>query len=350
MNVAIVGASGAVGKEMINCLHSEGVTVSRLGLFGSKNSAGRVFSTPFGEIVVEEFSLDKVSTYSIVLLAVSGEFSLVWAPQLVAKGCLVIDNSSAFRYQGEVPLVVPEINFHHVVGGQANIIANPNCTTAICAMVLSPLRCFGIDSLICSTYQAASGAGDKGMAELESAISAHHLQTTFTPTVFSHNICTNVIPAIDKPLPNGYTKEEMKLVWETQKIFDSPSWKISSTAVRVPTSRAHCVAATIVFGGPVNVHDVRERLANAPGVELIDDINNGFFPTPQLATSNPNVLVGRIRQNLVFGEKGIDLFIAGDQLLRGAALNAVRIAQKVHTKEASVFNHDRRRSKDTVCM
>ena len=335
MNVAVVGASGAVGQEMILCLHSERLVVGNVWLFASERSAGRMVDTPFGRLEIEEFSIRLILERKcrIVLLAVSGSFSREWSPALVDIGCIVIDNSSAFRYNEDVPLVIPEMNFATAVTelqrcARGLIIANPNCTTAISAMVLHPLHvAFGsIKTMICSTYQAASGAGEAGMRELEDAIASRSRgDSNFNPTVFSHNLCCNVIPAIDTPEPNGYTKEEMKMVWETRKIFADPNMRISCTAVRVPTMRAHCIAVSLELGVPVTPDKVREVLQLAPGVRLVDDLDKHKYPLPSEAAGRDEVLVGRIRQSLVFGNSGIDLFIAGDQLRRGAALNAVRI-------------------------
>ena len=333
-NVAVVGATGAVGKEMIACLHSERFPVHRLSLFASAKSAGAVVPTPFGQLPIEEFSVDaiKAAGCRIVLLAVSGSFSEEFTPQLVAAGCVVIDNSSAFRYHVDVPLVIPEINMTPTslpaTGG--SIIANPNCTTAILAMALFPIHSkFRVNTVIASTYQAASGAGEPGMAELEAAIRARANGQKYNPQVFSHDLCCNVIPAIDVLQPNGYTKEEMKLAWETQKIFAAPDMRVSCTAVRVPTMRAHCIAASIQVDTDITPEEVRDLLSKSPGVVVVDDPANAVYPVPSSASGRADVEVGRIRQSLVFGNRGIDIFICGDQLLRGAALNAVRIAVKL---------------------
>ena len=337
-HVAVVGATGAVGKEMINCLYRLGYPFDSLFLFASEKSKGTTIETPDGStLTVSEFSVDEIvrSKCRIVLLAVSGTFSEQFSPALVQAGCIVIDNSSAFRYMETVPLVVPSLNGlvlkkDELSGGK--IIANPNCTSAISAMVLFPLhmKFGGIKRLIASTYQAASGAGEPGMAELSSAIAAHASGTPFTPTVFSHNLCSNVIPCIDTVQPNGYTKEEMKLVWETQKIFNNKEIEISCTAVRVPTMRAHCISASIEFNQPVSVDQVREILVQSPGVVVVDNPGEKIYPVPTQASGKDDVFVGRIRQNLIFKKHGIDVFICGDQLLRGAALNAVEIAALVN--------------------
>lgn len=325
-DIAIVGATGAVGKEMISCLHSEQFAVKTLRLFASEKSAGRVVDTPFGAIQVEAFDVESVAQSRIVLMAVSGDFSLQYSRELVRRGCVVIDNSSAFRYDVEVPLIVPELNGQLIQRAKAQIIANPNCTTAILAMALFPIyKGFGVKRVIASTYQATSGAGEPGMLELEQAMAAHVEKRPFTPSVFTHNICNNVIPCIDALQDNGYTKEEMKLAWESRKILGA-DMLISCTAVRVPTMRAHCIAATVETSKPVSVAEVVELLQAAPGVRVVNDSKSHQYPLPATATNSAEVEVGRIRQSLVFGDCGIDIFVCGDQLLRGAALNAVRIA------------------------
>ena len=333
-NVAIVGATGAVGREMINCLYRLKYPVKSLFLFASQNSRGTEIETPLGEkLTVAEFSVESILTHNcrIVLMAVSGTFSEQYTPALVEAGCIVIDNSSAFRYKENVPLVVPDLNGPELTKARllnGAIVANPNCTTAISAMVLYPLhkRFGGIKRMIASTYQAASGAGEAGMAELSSAITAHSRGEPFTPKIFSHDLCSNVIPCIDVVQENLYTKEEMKLVWESRKIFNALSMEISCTAVRVPTMRAHCISATVEFFDPVDVEQVRSVLTQSPGVVVVDDPVKKEYPVPAEASGKDNVFVGRIRRNLIFGQNGIDVFICGDQLLRGAALNAVEIA------------------------
>jgi aspartate-semialdehyde dehydrogenase len=231
----------------------------------------------------------------------------------------------------EIPLVVPEINSHVLKG--AKLIANPNCTTAIAAVVLWPLhQQFGIKKLIMSTYQAASGAGAEGMEELQAGTLAKLTGQAVTNSVFVHPLPFNLIPHIDKFQPNGYTKEEMKVVWETIKIFglDDSNIKVSCTAVRIPTMRAHSEAITIETDKPITAQEARTILANTPGVKLTDDVTQTppLYPMPLTSTNQFDVEVGRIRESLVFQPNGLDLFVSGDQLLRGAALNAVLIAEE----------------------
>lgn len=326
--VAVIGVTGAVGKEMVNVLHDRAFPLSELRLFASERSAGKTLETPFGTKTIEAFSVDAVAACDIALMAVSGGFAKEFAPQLAAKGVTVIDNSSAFRYDDDKPLVVPEINPQAV--GDAKIIANPNCTTAILAVALWPLhKAFGLKKVIVSTYQAASGAGAEGMAELEEQARAYLDTGKAAHKVFAHPLPFNVIPHIDVFQDNGYTKEEMKVTWENRKIMGIPDLAVSCTAVRIPTSRAHAESAVVETAKPCTPDQARALLADAPGVTVVDDPANQVYPMPINASGKYDVEVGRIRQNLVFGDHGLELFVCGDQLLKGAALNAVQIAEVV---------------------
>ena len=247
----------------------------------------------------------------------------------------MVDNSSAFRLDDNVPLVVPEVNVDAI--GNARLIANPNCTTAIAVMALAPLhKAFGIKRVIVSTYQATSGAGAEGMAELERETRRVLVEGEKAQNeVFAHPIAFNVIPHVDAFQPNGYTKEEMKVVWETRKIMGLPDLPVSCTAVRIPTMRVHAEAITIETERPITPEAAREVLRHAPGVKVVDDVANKLYPMPLTATGQDDCEVGRIRQNLVFGAHGLDLFVCGDQLLKGAALNAVQIAERVPALKAA---------------
>lgn len=326
-NIVIVGATGAVGVEMINCLHKLNFPVGKLRLVASERSVGKVVETPFGGIVIEAISKQLFEESDIALFAVSGDFSKEWRERVVAANCLMIDNSSAFRYDDDVPLVVPEINAE-AAKNHHGVIANPNCTTAIAAVALYPLhKAFGLKKVIISTYQATSGAGAEGMQELLDQTRNVLNGQQAGHNVFVHPIPFNLIPQIDKFQDNLYTKEEMKVTWETQKIFADYSIKISCTAVRIPTLRAHSESIVIETEKPISREGAHEMLVNAPGVKLVDDPLNSVYPMPINASEQFNVEVGRIRQNLVFGEHGLEFFVCGDQLLKGAALNAVQIAQ-----------------------
>ena len=354
IKIGVVGVTGAVGQEIIDVLGNRKFPVSDLVLFASKRSAGKAMDTPFGEKMIEEFTLEAARACDVVFLAVSGDFALEWVPQITENdGPLVIDNSSAYRcartptrrlsplaltlavlqpnrYDPTVPLVVPEINAEAARKSKKRVVANPNCTTAIALMALAPLHeKFGIKRCIMSTYQAASGAGAPGMAELEEGAAAIANGGTAKNEVFAHPLPFNVIPHIDKFLEDDYTKEERKVTWETRKIMDLPDLPVSCTCVRIPTLRAHAEAITIETEKPVDVKVAIQALNDSPGVVVTDDITKNLYPMPLTASKKYDVEVGRIRKNDVFGENGLDLFVCGDQLLRGAALNAVLIAEAV---------------------
>jgi len=331
LKVGVVGATGAVGEEIVAVLGGRKFPVSELKLFGSSRSAGTVKETPLGDVTIEAFSLEEARKCDVVFLAVSGDFALEWAEKLAADdGPLVIDNSSAFRYDPEVALVVPEINAEAAKKSKKRLVANPNCTTAIALMALAPLHEeFGLKRCIMSTYQAASGAGAPGMSELEDGTKAIVEGGSATPSVFAHQLPFNLIPHIDKFLDDAYTKEERKVTWETRKIMDLPDLPVSCTCVRIPTLRAHAEAITIETEKPIDIPRAFAVLEAAPGVRLVDDVTKNLYPMPITATKSYDVEVGRIRKNDVFGDNGLDIFVCGDQLLRGAALNAVLIAEAI---------------------
>eukprot|EP00039_Didymoeca_costata_P025195 m.12614 g.12614 ORF g.12614 m.12614 type:complete len:341 (+) comp4687_c0_seq2:23-1045(+) len=331
-SVGVVGATGAVGMEMIKVMIKLDFPAEKLRLFGNRSAGTIVPAGKFGDIEVEPFSVAAAQECNIVLLAVSGSFAKQNAPLIQGgpKNTVIIDNSSAFRYNDDIPLVIPEINSEKVTG--ATLIANPNCTTAIAAMVLWPLhQKYKLRKIIMSTYQAASGAGIEGMKELEDGVAEYvKTKTVPDPSVFQHPLPFNVIPHIDAFQDNGYTKEEMKVSWEMTKICSlGKDVKISCTAVRVPTLRAHSEAIVIETEERIDPAECREYLRSAEGVTVVDDPANGLYPLPAKASGDDNVHVGRIRSSLIFGEHGIEFFVSGDQLLRGAALNAVLIAQKL---------------------
>merc|ERR1719410_745668 len=330
-SVGIVGATGAVGKEILSVLEKRDFPASKLRIFGSKRSAGKtVRSDKYGNITVELFDVEKGQECDVIFLAVSGDFSLKYAPDL-AKKCVVIDNSSAFRYDKDVSLCIPEINGDKTKN--AKLIANPNCTTAIGLMALWPLhKLFTLKKVLMSTYQAASGAGQEGMDELQDGtLSLLKKDVETAPNkIFAHPLPFNVIPHIDKFQDNLYTKEEMKVTWETRKICSLPDdFPVSCTAVRIPTVRAHSESIIIETEKPVDVKAAQQALANAPGVLLKDDPENNVYPMPLSATGQYDIEVGRVRKNLVFGDHGLEFFVCGDQLLRGAALNAVLVAEEM---------------------
>jgi len=326
-----VGATGAVGEEILETLEKRGFPANVVKLFASEKSAGKtVESSLYGKLQLEPFTFDVASKLDVVLLAVGGDFSLEWGEKLAEAGVLVIDNSSAFRYRSDIPLVVPEINIAAAKGKGKKLIANPNCTTAIALMALFPIhRRFKIKRAIISTYQAASGAGAPGMQELKDGMESIVKGEPAVNKVFAHPLPYNLIPHIDVFQENQYTKEEMKVTWETRKILDEPNLLVSCTSVRIPTLRAHAESITLECEEKVNIAEIRELLSNAPGVKLVDEPAKKLYPMPLTATKQWDVEVGRLRKNDVFGDYGLDLFVCGDQLLRGAALNAVVIAEKM---------------------
>lgn len=334
MKLAIVGASGAVGHELLRVLEKSSLKFDSLTLYASQRSAGTKLAFKDTELEVQLMPEGAIDA-DVILASAGGSISKAQAPAWVVGGSVVIDNSSAFRYDDNVPLIVPEINGDVLKKhdwGKGGIVANPNCTTAIAVMALWPIhQQYGIRRAILSTYQATSGAGAKGMQELEQQTRNALDGKPVTHDVFAHSIVFNVIPHIDSFQDNGYTKEEMKVAWETRKIMRAPDIKISCTAVRVPTLRTHSEAISLDLEKPAKPEDVRALLSHATGVEVLDDPSQKLYPMPLTASGKYDVEVGRIRASEVF-DGGIELFVAGDQLLKGAALNAVQIAEYMQAK------------------
>lgn len=325
LKIGIIGATGVVGVEVVSCLFEYGFRDSTIIPMASRRSAGTSLQTPFGELVVKEFSPETCKSLDVVFLCVGGDFSKQYAREL-SKYSVVIDNSSAFRQETDVPLVIPQINPGDI--GSASLIANPNCTTAIIAMALHPLhRRFNVKTLIASTYQAVSGSGKEAMDELILQTKQIADGDQPDPKAFPVQIVQNLIPRIDTMQPNGYTREEIKLVRETHKIFHNDNIAISSTSVRVPTLRAHAAACSIETEKPIDVQAARDVLEAAEGVQIVDEPETYNLPMPLSASEQYDVQVGRLRSSSVFGNHGLDFFVCGDQLLRGAALNAVEIAK-----------------------
>ena len=326
-HVAIVGATGAVGVETLLCLEQRNFPLSKLKLLASARSAGKTMTFRGEEIVVEELKHDSFGDVDIALFSAGGGISLEFGPSAAAAGAVVIDNSSAFRMDEGVPLVVPEINPEAAKNRPRGIIANPNCTTIISLMALAPLhKAFGLKSIIASTYQAVSGSGAQGIIELEEQVKAITHGESFTPKVYPRQIAFNVIPQVDAFTDNGYTKEELKMLHEGRKIMGLPELRVSCTCVRVPVYRSHSVSITAQFERPVDPAVARAAYAGKPGVQVMDDPANKVFPVPLDTTGKDDCLVGRIRQNLVL-ENALDLWVVGDQVRKGAALNAVQIAE-----------------------
>jgi aspartate-semialdehyde dehydrogenase len=328
-NVAVVGATGAVGVEMIETLQRRNFPVKRLRLFASERSVGRTLKFRGEAIAVERLQPGVFEGIDFALFSAGASRSKEFAPLAARQGAVVIDNSSAFRMAPEVPLVVPEVNPEDV--RQHNgIIANPNCSTAIMVVAVCPLhRVNPLRRIVAATYQAASGAGAKAMAELEEQTHMLlHGRTDLKIEALPQRIGFNLFPHVDGFLDNGYTREEMKFVHETRKILHAPGLNVSATCVRVPVYRAHSEALNLEFERPMTVAQARELLAKAPGVRLVDDPAHNRYPMPIEASGQDDVLVGRIRQDCSRQDgRGLELFVSGDQLLKGAALNAVQIAE-----------------------
>jgi aspartate-semialdehyde dehydrogenase len=344
-HVAIAGATGAVGVEMLKTLESRNFPVASLKLLASSRSAGKKATFRGEELVIEEMTEQSFKGVDIALFSAGASVSKQFRQAVVDAGAVMIDNSSAFRMEDDVPLVVPEVNPEDVKWHKG-VIANPNCTTIIMLVAVAPLhRAFGLRRLVASTYQSASGAGAKGMLELLAQTKALLAATSdldelaeryravlartdVPPKAFTDPIAFDVIPHIDVFQPNGYTKEEMKMVNESRKMLHDPSLRISCTSVRVPSLRAHSESLNLEFAQKVTPEMVREVLATAPGVIVVDDPANNRYPLPIDASGHGEVLAGRIRQDVSNPDgTGIDMFVAGDQLLKGAAYNAVQIAE-----------------------
>lgn len=326
-HVAIVGATGAVGQEMLLCLEQRDFPVKSLTLLASARSAGKRFVFRDEPIEVKELTHDSFAGIDVALFSAGGGISQEFAPSAAAAGCVVIDNSSAFRMDDEVPLVVPEINPDAAREAPRRIIANPNCSTIIALMGLAPLhRAFGLKAVIASTYQAVSGSGAQGIVELEEQVKALASGEAIEPKVYPCQIAFNVIPQVDVFLDNGYTKEELKMLHEGRKIMGLPDLKVSCTCVRVPVYRSHSISITAQFERPVDVAAARAAYGESPGVALKDDPSKKEFPVPLDTTGKDDCLVGRIRENLVL-DNALDLWVVGDQVRKGAALNAVQIAE-----------------------
>jgi aspartate-semialdehyde dehydrogenase len=328
-NIAVVGATGAVGVEMIETLEKRGFPVKNLRLFASERSVGKKMKYKGTDIAIELLKADIFQGIDFALFSAGASRSKEFAHGAAKQGAVVIDNSSAFRMDADVPLVVPEVNPEDAKLHKG-IIANPNCSTAILLVALYPLhKANPVKRVVVSTYQAASGAGAKAMQELEEQ-TAQLLRgdKNIKPEALPQRIAFNLFPQVDVFLENGYTKEEMKFVNESRKIMHHPTLMISATCVRVPVLRAHSEAVNIEFERPITPVEARTILSKAPGLQVVDDPANKKYPMPIDASGMYDCLVGRIRQDVSRADgKGIELFVSGDQLLKGAALNAVQIAE-----------------------
>lgn len=331
-NVAIVGASGAVGEEILNVLEELEFPVNDILPLASSRSAGQSVTFKNKEFTIKELTetVFEENDIDIAFFSAGGSISEKYAKYAVESGALVIDNTSHFRMDSDVPLVVPECNPEDIEAWQERgIIANPNCSTIQMVQILKPLDdAFDIKRVDVSTYQAASGAGKEGMEELVEELQAFFAfkLDEYEPKVFPHKLALNLFPHIDVFLENDYTKEEMKMVNETQKILHK-NIEVSATCVRVPVLRSHSEAITIKFNQDFDVEKVKEILANAPGIKLADNISKNLYPTPMMSTDTNDTFVGRVRRDN-FDERILHLWCCADQIRVGAATNAVRIALK----------------------
>jgi aspartate-semialdehyde dehydrogenase len=325
--VAVVGATGAVGQEMIKTLEQRNFPVKKLILLASSRSAGKKLKFKGEEITVQELKPESFEGVDIALFSAGGERSKEFAPEAVKRGAVVIDNSSAFRMEPDVPLVVPEVNPEDVEWHKG-IIANPNCSTIQMVVVLKPLHDIAkIRRVVVATYQAVSGAGAAAVEELkEQSKAVLEGRPVPPPKKIPKQIAFNCVPHIDKFFPDGYTREEKKMVNETKKIMHDDSIKVSPTCVRVPVFVGHSEAINIEFERKITPQEAREVLSRAPGVKVVDDFENLIYPTPIDVAGRDEVLVGRIRQDDTI-ENGLNLWVVGDNLRKGAALNAVQIAE-----------------------
>ncbi len=329
--VAIAGATGAVGREMMKVLEEREFPVSELVPLASERSEGHKLEFMGDEVTVRRLKPDSFAGVDIALFSPGATVSREFAPHAARAGAVVIDNSSAFRMDADCPLVVPEVNPRDVElaikPGGRRIIANPNCSTIQLVVVMKPLHdAAGLEKVIVSTYQSVSGAGQKGVDELESQARALFNMEEVTPSKFPHRIAFNLLPEIGKDSGNGYTEEEMKMVNESRKILGLPDLAVSATCVRVPVFYCHSEAAHLFFQKPLSPEQAREVLRKAPGVKVIDELKDHVYPMPLLGVDDDDTLVGRIRVDLS-GPNGLALFVVSDNLRKGAATNAVQIAE-----------------------
>jgi len=329
--VAIVGATGAVGSELIGCLEQRNFPLSRLRLLASARSAGQALLFRGKGVKVEELTEDSFPDIDIALFSAGGTVSRRFVPMAVRQGAIVVDNSSAFRMEPGVPLVVPEVN-GEAADRHLGIIANPNCVAIIAVMALWPLhRRARIRRVIAATYQAASGAGAAAMQELRASTAAYLAGEAYSNTVLAHPYAFNLFSHDTQVDPvTGSNDEETKVVRELRKIMQEPELRVGVTCVRVPVLRAHSIALTVEFERSVSPTEARDVLAAAPGVRIVDDVAHNHFPMPLEASGQGDVLVGRIRRDPSDPSGcSLALFVAGDQLLKGAALNAVQVAERL---------------------
>ena len=323
-HIAVVGATGAAGTELLRVLERRNFPVASLRPIGSVRSVGKSVRFRDEPIPVEKLGDRSFDKIDIVFFSAGGDISRNYVPIACQSDAIVIDKSSAFRMDPHVPLVIPEVNADDVRQNRG-VIANPNCTTTVMLMALNPLhRVFGVRRVFATSFQAVSGSGARGIEELKRQVAAKDLEPT--SEFYPHPIAFNLLPHIDSFLENGYTKEEAKMQDETRKIMHLPELRVSATCVRVPVYRAHSVAVSAEFERPISVEQAREVLAKAPGLELVDEPQCNRYPMPLGVAGKDNCQAGRVRLDCAF-ENGLSFWVSGDQLLKGAALNAVQIAE-----------------------
>ena len=325
--IAVVGATGAVGEEILLCLDQLKVPHQEIKLLASARSAGKTLPFQGKDLVIQELTEDAFASVDIALFSVGSDIVKTFAPLAAETGAIVIDNSSAYRMDDDVPLVIPEINGEDAKNVPRNIIANPNCTTIVTLMALNPMhQAFGgCETLNASSYQAVSGSGAQGIAELEDQVKAYAEDQPIEVNLYPRQIAFNVIPQVEPITENGYTKEEMKMQNETRKILHAPNIRASATCVRVPVLRSHAVSATAQFASKPDVEAARQAIKEAPGIELVDDRDVPSYPTPLDVANGDDCMVGRIREDLAL-DNSLAFWVVGDQVRKGAALNAVQIA------------------------
>jgi len=331
IDVAVVGATGLVGNEMIRVLEQRDFPISTLRAFATSRSAGTTMKFKGQDVPVED--IEKVDFKGIGCALFSGGevASTVYAPKAVADGCLVIDNSASFRMDPEVPLVVPEVN-PEAISLHKGIIANPNCSTIQMVVVLKPIHDrVGIERVVVTTYQSVSGTGKAALEELDEQVRAYLNHQKMHHQVYPHQIAFNVLPQIGDFEDDGYSKEEKKMIFETTKIMDDPSIKVTATTVRVPVRIGHSEAINLQTRMKLTAMEARELLRKSPGIKIMDRPSEGIYPLPILSEGGDDVLVGRVREDPSL-EMGLDLWIAADNLRKGAALNAVQIAEYMMAK------------------
>ncbi len=330
--VAILGATGAVGTELLQLLEERHFPVAELKLLASPRSAGQVLTFKGEKLEVKAVEDRAFDGIDLVLASAGGSISKAWASKIVEAGAVMIDNSSAFRMNPEVPLIVPEVNPDAAASHQG-IIANPNCTTILMTLAVYPLhQVQPVQRLVAATYQSASGAGARAMEEVKTQAMAILQGQEAKAEIFPYPLAFNLFPHNSALNEQGYCEEEMKMVNETRKIFSAPNLRITATCVRVPVLRAHSEAINLEFTAPFSVAQAREILCRAPGVKLVENWQANYFPMPIEASGQDEVLVGRIRQDLS-NPNAIELWLSGDQIRKGAALNAVQIAELLDTKD-----------------